>query len=222
MSATSTPEPLSRLRRAIVKSLNASAAIPQFAVEMVLDAGPLIEARGAVTAEPRPSYSDAIVASVAAALRDHRSLNASLCDEGIVRHEEINVAFAVALDGGLVSPAIEHAEQHSLRELAAERVRLTEAAHGGTLTPRELLSATFTISNLGPLGVRRFNALVIPPQVAILAVGALEQGEIALTLSVDHRVVDGAPAAEFLGQIRSQLGDREWLRQRFVDASGNG
>ena len=77
------------------------------------------------------------------------------------------------------------------------------------------LSATFTVSNLGPLGVRRFNALVIPPQVAILAVGALERDAMALTLSVDHRVVDGAPAARFLGQIRSQLEDRGWLAERF-------
>jgi pyruvate dehydrogenase E2 component (dihydrolipoamide acetyltransferase) len=118
-----------------------------------------------------------------------------------------------------VSPAIEYADRRSLPELAAERVRLTEAARAGTLTPRELLSATFTVSNLGPLGVRRFNALVIPPQVAILAVGALERGEIPLTLSVDHRVVDGAPAALFLGQIRSQLEQAEWLSDRFSEAA---
>jgi pyruvate dehydrogenase E2 component (dihydrolipoamide acetyltransferase) len=203
------------MRRAIVKTLTASAAIPQFAVEMVLDAGGLVEARRRVAGKPRPSYSDAIVASAAAALRDHPLLNASLQDEGIVRHEEVNVAIAVAIADGLVSPTIEHADRLSLPELAAERIRLTESAHAGTLTPRELLSATFTVSNLGPLGVRRFNALVIPPQVAILAIGSLADDGIALTLSVDHRVVDGAPAALFLGQVRAQLEDRGWLAQRF-------
>jgi pyruvate dehydrogenase E2 component (dihydrolipoamide acetyltransferase) len=212
MSASATPERLSRMRRAIVKSVTASAAVPQFTVEMALRAAPLIEARRTAASEPRLSYSDAIVASSAAALRDHPSVNASLSDSAIVRHQEINVAFAVAIDGGLISPTIEHADRRSLSELASERVRLTEAAHAGTLTPREVLSATFTISNLGPFGVRRFTALVIPPQVAILAVGSLEDEEIALTLSVDHRVVDGVPAALFLGQIRSQLEDRAWLK----------
>jgi pyruvate dehydrogenase E2 component (dihydrolipoamide acetyltransferase) len=215
MSPTSPPEPLSRMRRAIVKTMTASAAIPQFGVEMALDAGGLIKARRRVAGDARPSYSDAVVASVAAALRDHPLLNASLQDEGIVRHEEVNVAIAVAIADGLVSPTIEHADRLSLAELAAERIRLTEAAHAGTLTPHELLSATFTVSNLGPLGVRRFNALVIPPQVAILAIGSLEDDEIALTLSVDHRVVDGAPAALFLGQIRAQLENPDWLAQRF-------
>lgn len=214
MTATGTPQPLSRMRRAIAKSMSASAAIPQFAVEMELDAGALIEARHRTSAGVRPSVSDAITASVADALRDHPSVNASLTNEGIVRHEEINVAIAIASEVGLVSPTIERADQRTLSEIAAERIRLTDAAHAGTLTPRELLSATFTISNLGPLGVRRFNALVIPPQVGILAVGSLEHDVIALTLSVDHRVIDGAPAALFLDQIRSQLEDRAWLAQR--------
>jgi pyruvate dehydrogenase E2 component (dihydrolipoamide acetyltransferase) len=199
------------MRRAIAKSMTASAAIPQFAIEMVLNAAPLTEARRRASVDSRPSYADAVVASAAVALRDHPWLNASLGAEGIVRHEEINVAIAIAIDGGLVSPAIEDADRLSPVQLAAERIRLTASAHAGTLSPRELLSATFTVSNLGPLGVRRFNALVIPPQVAILATGALERDEIALTLSVDHRVVDGAPAARFLGQIRSQLEDRDWL-----------
>ena len=108
------------------------------------------------------------------------------------------------------------ADKRSISELAAERVRITTAAREGTLKPEEILSATFTISNLGPLGVRRFNGLVVPPQAGILAVGAIEQGRMALTLSVDHRLVDGAPAAEFLGQVRSQLEDEAWLGELFA------
>jgi len=204
-------QPLSRMRRAIAKTMTASAAIPQFVIEMTLDVRPLRAARERFPVEERPSYVDALVASVASALRDHPALNASLTDDGVVHHADRNVALAIALDDGLVSPAILRADTLSLAELAAERRRLTAAARAGGLTPEELLSATFTISNLGPLGVRRFQALVVPPQVAILAVGAVEDDAMALTLSADHRVVDGAPAARFLGQVRARLEEPAWL-----------
>jgi pyruvate dehydrogenase E2 component (dihydrolipoamide acetyltransferase) len=215
MGASGTPEPLSRMRRAIAKSMTASAAIPQFAIEMTLDAARLAEMRDRTARDRRPSYTDALVASCARALRDHPGVNASLTDDGIVRHEEINIGIAIAIEQGLVNPAIARADVRTLDELAAERVRLTEAAHKGALSPGDLFSATFSISNLGPLGVRRFNALVIPPQAAILAVGSLEHGTIVLTLSVDHRMIDGAPAALFLGQVRSQLEDERWLQTLF-------
>lgn len=210
-------EPLSRMRRVIAKTMSASAAIPQFAIEIALDVSGLTERRNQVEGEVRPSYLDALVASVAAALRDHPWVNASFTEEGIVRHDEVNVALAVAIEEGLISPVILAADTLSLSELRAERVRLTAAAKEGTLTPQEVLSATFTISNLGPLGVRRFNALVVPPQAAILAVGTIEDGTMVLTLTVDHRPLDGAPAALFLGQVRSQLEDEAWLDRLFGD-----
>ena len=210
------PQPLSRMRKAIAKAMAVSATIPQFAVEMELGVGALAAAREAIAGERRPSYADALTASVARALRDHPGINASFTEEGIVVHEDVNVALAVALEGGLISPVILAADKRSIAELAAERVRLTAAAKAGTLTPEEILSATFTISNLGPLGVRRFNGLVVPPQAGILAVGAIEGGRMALTLSVDHRLVDGAPAALFLGQVRSQLEDEAWIGELFA------
>jgi pyruvate dehydrogenase E2 component (dihydrolipoamide acetyltransferase) len=148
-------------------------------------------------------------------LRDHPDLNSSCTDEGILRHDEINVGLAIALDDGLISPAITVADTRPIAELVAERQRITTAAREGTLKPEEILSATFTVSNLGPLGVRRFNALVVPPQVAILAVGTIEDGTMVLNLSVDHRVIDGAPAALFLGQVRGQLEDPDWLGRLF-------
>jgi pyruvate dehydrogenase E2 component (dihydrolipoamide acetyltransferase) len=209
-------EPLSRMRRAIVKAMSASAAIPQFAIEMSLDVTRLRAARERTPADSRPSYVDALVASVARALVDHPDVNASFTEDGIVRHEDRNVALAVALDGGLISPVIVRADTLTLAELTAERVRLTAAARAGTLAPEEVLSATFTVSNLGPLGVRRFNALVVPPQAAILAVGSLDGNSIALTLSSDHRLVDGAPAALFLGEVRDQLEDAAWLERLFA------
>jgi pyruvate dehydrogenase E2 component (dihydrolipoamide acetyltransferase) len=204
---------LSRMRRAIAKSMSASAAIPQFAVEMSLDVGRLRTTRKRLPAHRRLSYTDALVASVSQALRDHPWVNASFAEDGIVRHRERNVALAVAIEGGLLSPVITHADTRTIDDLAAERRRLTAAATAGRLTAQEILSATFTISNLGPLGVRRFFALVVPPQAAILAVGAVERDAIALTLSADHRVLDGAPAARFLDQVRSQLENAAWLEQ---------
>jgi pyruvate dehydrogenase E2 component (dihydrolipoamide acetyltransferase) len=209
-------EPLSRMRRAIVKAMSASAAIPQFSIEMGLGIARLRAVREQVPADRRPSYVDALVASVARALRDHPSVNASFTDDGIVRHAQRNVALAIALDDGLVSPAIGQADALGIEALAAERRRLTAAAKAGALTPEEVLSATFTISNLGPLGVRRFQALVVPPQAAILAVGGVEQDAMALTLSADHRVLDGAPAALFLGQVRAQLESDVWLQDVFA------
>jgi pyruvate dehydrogenase E2 component (dihydrolipoamide acetyltransferase) len=204
-------EPLSRMRRAIAKTMTLSAGIPQFGIEMGLDISALAAARERVPAERRPSVVDALVASSARALREHPGINVSFTDEGIVQHEEVNVAIALAVEAGLISPVIERADTLALDRLMAERVRLTESAKAGTLKPQEILSGTFTISNLGPFGVRRFTALVVPPQAAILAVGGVEDGKLALTLSVDHRPIDGAPAALFLAQVRSQLEDPNWL-----------
>ncbi len=208
-------EPLTRMRKAIVKSMTSSAAIPQFAVEMTVDVSSLAERRAKISVDRRPSYADALVASVAAALRDHPTLNASFTNEGILKNEEINIALAIALDDGVISPVITAADRRSLGELAIERERISSAARERRLKAEDILSATFTISNLGPLGVRRFNALVVPPQAAILAVGAIEDGTMALTLSVDHRVVDGAPAALYLRQVCSQLEDDAWLASLF-------
>jgi pyruvate dehydrogenase E2 component (dihydrolipoamide acetyltransferase) len=209
--------PLTRMRRAIAKSMSTSAEIPQFGIEMLLDVGLLATARSQVEPTRRPSYTDALVASAAGALRDHQAVNASFTEDGIVRHDEVNVALAVALEEGLISPVIQRADTLSIAELAAERIRLTAAAKEGDLTPQEILSATFTISNLGPMGVRRFQALVVPPQAAILAVGTVEDGGMTLALSVDHRALDGAPAAVFLAQVRSQLEDEAWLGEAFGD-----
>ncbi len=208
--------PLSRMRKAIAKTMSVSATIPQFGVEMGVDVRPLAAVRERVPADRRPSVIDALVASCAAALRDQPHINCSFADEGIVLHEDVNVALALALEGGLISPAIARADTLSIEQLSAERQRLSEAAKAGTLTPEEILSATFTISNLGPLGVRRFNALIVPPQAAILAVGGIEDEKLSLTLTVDHRPIDGAPAAEFLAQVRSQLEDEAWLEALFA------
>ena len=153
-------------------------------------------------------------AACARSLVDHQHVNASFDRDAIIRHPSINVAVAVSLDDGLIAPSIQDADRLTLTELAAERLRLTDAAQAGTLTPHETLSATFTISNLGPLGVRRFRALVVPPQAAILAVGMITPEALcSLSLSCDHRVVDGAPAARFLMEVSARLEHPQWIEQ---------
>jgi pyruvate dehydrogenase E2 component (dihydrolipoamide acetyltransferase) len=133
------------------------------------------------------------------------AINASFDDDAIIEHGDVNVGFAVALDEGLLTPVIRNADRLTLHSLDAERTRLVKAARAGTLSPAELRDATFTVSNLGPLGVERFRALVVPPQAAILAVGKMRDQTIALSLSCDHRVLDGALAARFLAAVVARL-----------------
>lgn len=202
--------PLSRMRRAIARSMSASALVPQFTIETEARLGALAGLRERV----RVSYSDVLTAACAATLREHPQVNASFDEDAIVQHGEVNVGIAISLEDGLIAPAILGADRLTLRELEAERLRLTGAAQAGTLKPAEALSATFTISNLGPLGIRRFRALVVPPQAAILAVGLVtEAGELSLSLSCDHRVLDGAPAARFLAALTRRLEQPDWVER---------
>ena len=208
--------PLSRLRKAVVRTVVASASVPQFTVERTVDVRAVQRLRAA--AGRSFSLSDALTAATAAGLAGHRRLNASWTEDGILEHGAINVGLAVAVDDGLLVPAIRHADRLTLGQLAAERVRLTAAARAGTLRPEEVFSTTFTVSNLGPHGVHRFRALVLPPQAAILAVGAVVDGRLELALSCDHRVVDGAPAAGFLAEVADRLEGPTGLRGAPTDA----
>lgn len=186
---------LSPMRRAVAATMTASAAIPQFTLEARADAS-------AARRHARDiSVEDVVIAAAAQALTRHRRLNASFGD-GIEEHPEINIGVAIAVDDGIVAPAVRDADQLTIADIRKERRRLVDAARAGTLRPAELYSATFTISNLGAHRIRRFHALVIPPQAAILAVGALDRrNRLWLSLSVDHRVTDGVPAARFLTDV---------------------
>jgi pyruvate dehydrogenase E2 component (dihydrolipoamide acetyltransferase) len=199
------------MRRAIAAAMAQSAAIPQFTLERRVDATSMQARRLQLRTEgTRVSLQDLIVTACAGALREHPDVNSSFDEDAIVVHERINVGIAIAVDGGLLSPAIMDADRLTPAEVAEQRQTLQAGARAGKLPGKVLYGATFSVSNLGTFGVDRFRALVIPPQSAILAIGALcddPRPELWLSLSCDHRVLDGAPAAEFLGEVVARLQD---------------
>lgn len=214
--------PLDRMRKAIAQTMAASKRdIPHFylTVAVEIDAAfELIEKLNALAAV-KITLNDLIVKSTAMALVRYPELNASFEGDRVRRYASVNLAIAVALDGGLLTPVVHGAEGKSLTAIAAETKRLIEGAKAGCLRGEEAVGGTFTISNLGAFGVESFQAIINPPQVAILAVGGARlepvfregQEKIAfarvmrLTLSVDHRATDGAYAARFLGELRRIL-----------------
>jgi len=162
---------------------------------------------------PRITYTDLLVRLVAAALRAHPRVNVSWKDGALVSHADVNIGLAVALDDGLVVPVLHRADTLTLAEIAARREDVVARAQSGKLRPADIQGGTFTLSNLGMYGVDAFNAIVNPPQAAILAVGRIAdrvvpvngqpavQPMLVLTLSCDHRAVDGARGAQFLGAL---------------------
>jgi len=209
------------MRRAITASMTMSAQVPQFTLDRAIDLTAAAALREELQAAGiRCSWEDLLTAASARALREHPHVNASFDEDAIVEHPDINVGLATAVEDGLVGPAVLNADRLGLGELVAERRRLRAGAADGSLRGLELYGATFTISNLGPYGVERFRALVIPPQAAILSCGRVLGGEgdgaprINVALSCDHRVLDGAPAAEFLATVCGLIEEPHWLRDR--------
>jgi pyruvate dehydrogenase E2 component (dihydrolipoamide acetyltransferase) len=159
------------------------------------------------------TYTDLLVKLVAATLAQHPRVNVSWKDGALERHAEINIGLAVALEDGLVVPVIARADTLGLKDIAARREDLVARAQAGKLRPADIQGGVFTISNLGMYGVDAFSAIVNPPQAAILAVGRIAdrvvpvngqpavQPTLTLTLSCDHRALDGARGAQFLGAL---------------------
>ena len=207
-------EPLSRMRRAIGERMTQSVRDqPQFSISRDVDMTAANEKRSQMGA----SYTDVIVAACAKALRDHPRLRARIDGGSLVTPDAINVGIAVALDDGLLVPVIGDADRKGLGELAREREDLERAARSGKLRADAVAGAVVTVSNLGTLGVDRFTAIVNPPEAAIIAVGRVSDRVVAkggspavrpvvtLTLSVDHRVADGATAARYLSAVADRL-----------------
>lgn len=208
-------------QRTIAQRMSLSrSTIPEFTVEAEISmeaAGRLREDLRAGGYEPLPSFNDIVVRAVAQTLLEFPSLNAAYDEGKTLLFSRVNVGIAVATDDALIVPTIYDADRKSVREIAVEARRLAERARGRTLSADELADGTFTVSNLGMFGTRRFNAVINHPQVAILAVGEVAQRPVVdegilvartmmdVALSCDHRVVYGAEAARFLRRLRELL-----------------
>ena len=189
---------------------------PHIYLEMQVSANWLVMLRRGHQAEGRSiSYNDLILKAVAAALVEHPRLNAHFVDGRLQQHASVDLGIATDTGSGLLVPVLRGAQDLDIAQIAAETRRLTEAARQGTIGLDDLQGGGFTVSNLGMFGLSRFTAIINPPQVAILAVGAIEPRVVAveaeamavrpamsLTLSADHRAVDGAAAARFLQRLR--------------------
>jgi pyruvate dehydrogenase E2 component (dihydrolipoamide acetyltransferase) len=210
--------PLSAMRRTIAKRLAESTGpIPHFYLTADYDVTNLMSLRQQMNEIVKISVNDFIVKAAALALRDHPNVNASWGDEAIALHGDIHIGIAVSTPEGLITPVVRNADQKSVQDIAAEVRALAEKAKNRKLRPEEYQGSTFTISNLGAWGIEEFTAIINPPNVAILAIGAASpqpvvvdrqvviRDRMKVTMSCDHRVVDGAAGAEYLRTLRQYL-----------------
>src|SRR5215472_10823135 len=206
-------------------------SVPHFFVTREVDASRLVQERERLTPaielarSVRPTYTDLLIALVARVLAQHPRMYASWAGEGICLNPEVNIGVAMAVKDGVVSTVIRQAATLDLGEIAVQQKNLGESARAGRLRPSDIAGATFTISNLGMYGVDAFSAIIPPPQAAILAVGRIADRVVAvngvpsvrpmmtLTLSCDHRLVDGARAGAFLNDLSEAILDPvKWIR----------
>ncbi len=218
-------QPLSNMRKTIARRLQQSMqTAPHFYVTVAIETNKLGEVRSAINEYaaglPNPvkvSYNDLIVKAVALALESMPEVNVSFDGDQLLFKSHINVGIAVALETGLIVPVVRDADKRGVLDIARESRRLSEAARAGTLKPEEFSGGTFTVSNLGMYDVEEFTAVINPPESAILAVGTIvptpvvREGQVVVrdimkvTLSVDHRALDGAIAARFLQELKRLL-----------------
>jgi pyruvate dehydrogenase E2 component (dihydrolipoamide acetyltransferase) len=222
-------EPHGRLRAAIAERMSLSArSVPHFYLFIDVDVTDAQQLRTKLGADPALSLTDLIVAATARSLRQHERLNAHVGEREIVLKAGCHIGLAVAVDGGILVPALADADRHSLPELAALRHQAIDAARAGVVAQKP--SPTFTITSLAGYGVERFLPIINPPECAILAVGrsgerviavagaAVVREQMTLCLACDHRAVDGAGAAAFLQSLKG------WLEEpaRLIDNDGEG
>lgn len=221
ISHPSQKTPLTQMRKAIARRMvQSQQEVPHFYLTMDVD----MEAAAALRAQynlaisgTKVSYNDMLILATAKALRDHPHCNASFSPDGMTTHGDIHIGVAVAVDDGLVVPVVRYAEQKSLRAISKEVRDLGKRAKKKALHPNEMANSTFTVSNLGMFGIDNFSAVVNPGEGGILAVGAVADmpvvvdGELCvrkrmkMTLSCDHRVIDGAVGAMLLQSLKDYL-----------------
>lgn len=213
--------PLTQIRKTIARRLTESIGpIPTFYLTIEVDMTAVAELRESMKElgkEFKVSYNDILIKAVATALEKHPEVNAHWLGDRIRQFNRVHLAMAVAIDEGLITPVIFDANFKGLAEISAEAAELAERARSRKLTPEEYTGSTFSVSNLGMFGIDQFTAIINPPEVGIIAAGAMEEkpvvvnGEVVvrkrmrLTMSCDHRVVDGATGAKFLRTLRRML-----------------
>ena len=214
--------PLTQIRKTIAKRLAASLGpVPHYFLTTEVDMERAAEAREALNRdlgdEGRISFNDIVVKAAALALTRHRACNAWFQDDHIRYWNEVHVGVAVAVEDGLITPVIRHADRKSLREIGREAHDLAQRARNRRLRPEEYTGSTFSVSNLGMFDIDQFTAVINPPEAAILAVGSVTQKPVVadgtivarrrmrLTLGCDHRVIDGATGAVFLQTLKQML-----------------
>lgn len=214
-------EPLSPMRKIIGQRLQESKTfIPHFYVTQEIDASPLFEAREQLKSMGiKATFNDFVVRGCALTLKQHPEVNSGFnsVNQTLIRFKTIDIAVAVSLPTGLITPIIRHTDYKNLGQISAEIKSLASRARDGKLAREEYAGGSFTISNIGMYGVTEFVAVINPPQAAILAVGGIEERPIVkngqvipgkvmrITLSADHRVIDGADAAKFIKSLQKIL-----------------
>ncbi|HEY2903335.1 MAG TPA: pyruvate dehydrogenase complex dihydrolipoamide acetyltransferase [Polyangia bacterium] len=213
-------KPLSMMRRTIARRLlESKTTIPHFYLTADVDMDAAMEFRSQVSQvhNAKLSVNDLVIKAAALALRRIPEANASFTEEAIIEHARVDVGMAVAIEDGLVTPVIRDADHKTLGQISNEAHEMAKRARDRKLRPEEMTGATFSVSNLGMLGIRDFCAIINPPEAAILAVGAVRKEPVvkgdkivigqrmSLTLSCDHRVIDGALGAKLLQAITSIL-----------------
>ena len=213
--------PVSQMRKTIARRLAESKfSAPHFYLTMEINMDRCVDARAAINElnpENKISFNDIIIKSVALALKKHPQVNSSWLGEKIRINHHIHIGMAVAVSEGLLVPVIRFADQKSLSQINAEAKSLAAKAKDKKLQPEEMQGNTFTISNLGMMGIEEFTAIINPPDAAILAIGAINKIPTVIndavriaqimkvTMSCDHRIVDGATGAKFLQTLKSHL-----------------
>ncbi|MEM9917644.1 MAG: pyruvate dehydrogenase complex dihydrolipoamide acetyltransferase [Bacteroidota bacterium] len=215
-------EPVNQMRKAIARHLGQSKfSAPHFYLTIEANMDKTIEVRKRLNevAPTKISFNDLVIKACAAALKQHPAINSAWMGDTIRHHHHVNIGVAVAVKDGLVVPVIRHADMKSLSQINVEVKELAEKARTKKIKPEEMQGNTFTVSNLGMFGIEEFTAIINAPDACILAVGAIikkaivKDGELAIgnmmkvTLSCDHRVVDGATGAQFLQTLKGMLED---------------
>jgi pyruvate dehydrogenase E2 component (dihydrolipoamide acetyltransferase) len=219
-------EPLSQIARLMAERTTQSwTTVPHFFLVQNVDAGKLVETQkklgAGAAAGTAPSVTDVLIGILARVLAKHPRMNSSWANGTIHANPDVNISVAMAVKDGVVGAVIPKADTSKIADISKVRRELTERARGGKLRPADISGGTFTLSNLGMYKVDAFTAIITPPQCAILAVGAIIDTVVpvdgkpgirpvmTMTLSSDHRVVDGARAAEFLAELASAIRDPE-------------